>query len=353
MAETRETIVVVSIDTEEDNWYRSRTDIAVQNILEIRRLAPFLDRLGVRPTYFTTYQVAIEPRAADTLREACDDGTAEIGAHLHPWNTPPLTEAFVPPNSMTKNLAPALQLAKIQRLTRALEDAFGGRPRAFRAGRYGLGGDTVSALLCCGYEVDSSVNPFTDLKAMDDGPNFVGAPLNVYRIGWGGDPRRPNPKGELLEVPLSCGFSRGPFSFWDPARRMLERAPLRWLRLAGAATRAGIVKRLVLCPELASVDEMLTLSRRLLEHGVRHLHISWHSPTLMPGLGPFAATAKDVSRLYGSVDAYFDGLSRLTTVKFATVTEAAALLSGRNMAGVAQDVPKVHGGLVGSHHRER
>jgi hypothetical protein len=53
------------------------------------------------------------------------------------------------------------------------------------------------------------------------------------------------------------------------------------------------------------------------------------------------------------VDAYFDGLSRLTTIKFATVTEAAALLSGRNMAGVAQDVPKVHGGLVGSHHRER
>ena len=85
-------------------------------------------------------------RAADTLREACEGGTAEIGAHLHPWNTPPLTEAFVPRNSMTKNLSPALQLAKIQQLTRTLEDAFGARPRSFRAGRYGLGADTISAL---------------------------------------------------------------------------------------------------------------------------------------------------------------------------------------------------------------
>ncbi|HEV8400328.1 MAG TPA: hypothetical protein VGQ18_10895 [Gemmatimonadales bacterium] len=351
MAEPRQTIVVVSIDTEEDNWNRSRTDVAVENIFEVRRLARFLGGLGVRPTYFTTYQVAIDARAAQTLRDACDDGTAEIGAHLHPWNTPPLTEAFVPRNSMTRNLPAALQLAKIQQLTATLENTFGTRPRAFRAGRYGLGPETVSALLCCGYVVDSSVSPFINLTAMDDGPNFIGAPMDVYRLGWGADPRRPNPKGALIEVPLSYGFSRRPFEFWDPTRRLLERAPFRWFHLAGLADRARIVKRLVLCPELASVPDMLLLSRRLLEQGVRHLHVSWHSPTLKPGLSPFARTAKDVTRLYVALEAYVDGLSRLTTVKFATVSEAAALLGERNMASVAQDVPKVHDGLVGSHHR--
>lgn len=352
MARPNETIVVVSIDTEEDNWNRSRDNVSVENILEIRRLAPFLDGLGVRPTYFTTYQVAIEPRAAQVLRDACDDGTAEIGAHLHPWNTPPLTEAFVPRNSMTRNLSPALQLAKVQQLTGTLEDVFGIRPRSFRAGRYGLGPETVSALMCCGYDVDSSVSPFMNLQSMDEGPNFVGAPLDVYRLGWGGDPRRPNPRGELVEVPLSYGFSRTPFAFWDPTRRLLERAPFRWLHLAGLAQRVGIVKRLALCPELATVEEMLILSQRLLEQGVRHLHISWHSPTLRPGLSPFARTTEDVARLYASLETYFHGLSRLTTVKFATVTEAAALLSGRHMARVAQDVPHVRPGLVESHHRE-
>jgi hypothetical protein len=346
MAEPRETVVVVSIDTEEDNWNRSRSDVGVENILEIPRLAAFLGRLGVRPTYFTTYQVAIAPRAAQTLRDVCANGTAEIGAHLHPWNTPPLSEAFIPPNSMTKNLPPALQLAKIQELSRTLQQVFGTAPRSFRAGRYGLGRHTIGALICAGYQVDSSVSPFINLEKMDDGPNFVGAPLDVYRLGWGADPRRPNPNGDLLEIPLSYGFSRGPFSFWDPARRLIERAPFRWLRLAGIADHVGIIKRLVLCPELASVSDMLTLSQRLLEHGVRHLHVSWHSPTLKPGLSPFAATEADVARLYASLEAYFEGLSRLTNVRFATVSEAGTLLGGRNIASVAQDVPHLHAGMV-------
>ena len=73
---------------------------------------------------------------------------------------------------------------------------------------------------------------------------------------------------------------------------------------------------------------MLTLSRRLLEHGVRHLQLSWHTPSLKPGLSPFAATAKDVARLYASVDAYIDGLARFTRVTCATISEAAALLCG-------------------------
>jgi hypothetical protein len=71
---------------------------------------------------------------------------------------------------------------------------------------------------------------------------------------------------------------------------------------------------------------MLTLSRRLLEHGVRHLHLSWHSPSLTAGLTPFAATPTDVARLYASVEAYLNGLARMTSLTFATVSEAAAVL---------------------------
>jgi len=56
-------LLIVSIDTEEDNWYRSRRAVTLENIGELRRLAMFFERLGVRPTYFTTYQVAVEPRA--------------------------------------------------------------------------------------------------------------------------------------------------------------------------------------------------------------------------------------------------------------------------------------------------
>ncbi|PYO43848.1 MAG: hypothetical protein DMD29_01590 [Gemmatimonadetes bacterium] len=319
-------LLIASIDTEEDNWHRSRHDVTLENIQELRPMAAFLERLGVRPTYFTAYQVAAEHGAAEVLREVCDGGRGEIAAHLHPWNTPPLTEAFVPRNSMLKNLPAELQLAKLRRLTTVLEEAFESTPRAFRAGRYGLGRDTVAALLCCGYRVDSSVSPFLSLERLDDGPTFVGAPMVPYRLAPDRDVRQPAPEGKLLEVPLSHGFNRGPFSFWDPASRFLDAAPFRWLHLGGLAARAGLVKRIVLCPELASVADMLTLSRRLLEQGVRHLQLSWHSPSLKPGLSPFTATAADVARLYAAVEAYLDGLSQITPLTFATVSEAAAVL---------------------------
>ena len=289
-------LLIVSIDTEEDNWYRSRQGVTCNNIDELRRQQKFFDRLGLRPTYFTSYQVARHARAAGVLREVGAQG--EIAAHLHPWNTPPLTEAFVPRNSMLKNLPGELQLAKLQTLTATLEEVFGARPEAFRAGRYGLGPETVSALARCRYVVDSSVTPFVSWKEFDEGPAFFGVPLDVYRIGSDG----------VIEVPLSCGFTRRPFALWDRVHRAL-----------------GRFKPIVLSPETATAEDMVTLARRLLERGVRHLQITWHSPSLQPGLGPFTRTSADVDRLYGAVETCLDRLAGIATLNPVTVSEAAAV----------------------------
>jgi hypothetical protein len=263
------------------------------------------------------------------MREVCRGGRGELAAHLHPWNTPPLTEAFVPRNSMLKNLPAELQLAKLQHLTAALEEAFEFPPTAFRAGRYGFGRDTVAALLRCGYRTDCSVSPSINLEAVDDGPSFVGAPITPYHLAPDRDVRLPAPQGELLEIPMSYGFSRAPFSFWDPTRRLFEAAPCRWFHLAGLAARTGLLKRIALSPEQASASDMLTLSRRLLEEGARHLQLFWHSPSLKPGLSPYTATAADVARLYASVEEYIERLSQLTPLTFVTVSEAAAVLAER------------------------
>lgn len=319
--------LIVSLDTEEDNWHRSRNGVTVENIAELHRQARFFERLGLRPTYFTSYQVALDPCAAAVLREVGDTARGEIGAHLHPWNTPPLTEAFVPRNSMTKNLPAELQLAKIQTLTTALHETFGQRPTAFRTGRYGIGPETVAALAACGYRVDSSVSPFVSLEAVDDGPSFVGAPIVPYRLAPGSDVRRPaaNGTGRILEIPLSYGFSRRPFSVFDRVQRLLEAVPFRWLRLPGIAARVGVVRRLSLSPEFQSTADMLTLSARLLDQGARHLHISWHTPSLKPGLSPFTVSSADVERLYATIEAYVHGLVRLTAFQSVTVSEAASL----------------------------
>jgi hypothetical protein len=226
---------------------------------------------------------------------------------------------------MVSNLPRALQLAKIQTLTAALQEAFGRSPTAFRAGRYGIGPDTVAALVACGYRVDSSVSPFINLEAVDEGPTFVGAPIVPYRLAPGRDVREPVPDGPIIEMPLSYGFNRGPFRVFDPVQRLLDAAPA-WLHLPGIAARTGLVQRLSLSPEFQSAADMLTVSARLLEHGARHLHISWHTPSLKPGLSPFTATADGVQRLYAAIEDYFDRLVSLTPFRFMTVSEAAALV---------------------------
>jgi hypothetical protein len=227
---------------------------------------------------------------------------------------------------MLKNLPAALQLSKLERLTATLREAFGGRPVAFRAGRYGLGPDTVTALIRCGYRVDSSVTPFVSWEKYDDGPTFIGAPLHPYRLAGDGEVRIPQPDGPLAELPMSVGYNRSPSGVWAGLYRLLSAPALRPLHLRSIVSRAGLVKRISLSPETDSASDMLTLSFRLMDAGLRHLHVFLHSPSLSPGLSPFARDRAGVERVYRSIATYVEGLDRVTALRFVTVSEAATLL---------------------------
>src|SRR5205807_6135756 len=187
--------------------------LSVENIRELPRFATFCSRRGIRVTLFVTHQVATRPWAASIIRDMADAGIAEIGAHLHPWNTPPFDRPDPPHPTMLNNYSARDQEAKIECLTQAIVDNIGVRPTAFRAGRFGLGASTVKALAATGYRVDSSVTPFISWEVFDNGPSFVGAPLDVYRVG-SGDVRIPDPTGSLIEVPLSVGYTRFSAGNW-------------------------------------------------------------------------------------------------------------------------------------------
>ena len=339
---SRSVLLIVSVDTEEDNWRPCRDGVTVENIRELPRLDTLFRRLGVRATYLTTYQVAIRDWAAATLREL-HAGGAELGAHLHPWNTPPLDEPLLARNSMLKNLPAELQRRKLERLTATLWEAVGARPLCFRAGRYGIGPDTITALIQCGYQVDTSVTPFVSWQDVDDGPTFEGAPLDPYCLGGGADVRIPQPSGALLEIPMSTGYSRSPFSVWGAVHRLLAARALRPLHALGLASRLGVVQRILLSPETSSVADMVTLSRRLIDEGHRHLHLFFHSASLCPGLSPFAADRAGVERIYRSIDAYVEDVSRMATLTCVTVSEAAARLAAGGApeptAGASASVP--------------
>ena len=99
--------------------------------------------------------------------------------------------------------------------------------------------------------------------------------------------------------------------------------------MPGILARLGVVKLTMLSPEFESVRDLLALSRGALDGGVRHLHLSFHSVVLRPGLSPWTTSAAGVDRVFATIAGYLEGLSKMASVRFATVTEARiALVSG-------------------------
>jgi hypothetical protein len=317
-----ETLVICSVDTEEDDWQPKREDVKVENVQEIPRLVDLLAGLNVPLTYFVTHAVAADPTASRVLRTAVEQGGGEIGAHLHPWNTPPLTEPLDPPALMLNNLPASLQFSKLRRLTDRLEDSFGRPLAAFRAGRSGLGASTIGVIRRCGYTIDSSVMPFYDLRAVH-GPTFVGVPNHAYCIGESGDALDPQSNGPILEIPVSSGFSRVPFPVWHALHRRLASGFGRAMRLPGVAARTGLVRKIALKPELETVEDMLKLASLLIAGGVSHLQMMWHSPSLLPGCSPFVNTMGDRDRLLSVIRGFITRLRQEVPVRFVTVSEAA------------------------------
>jgi hypothetical protein len=285
-----------------------------------------MGELNAPVTYFVTHAVAADGASCRVLRKLVDQGNSEIGAHLHPWNTPPLTESISPPNLMLNNLPASLQFSKLRGLTDRLEDAFGQAPASFRAGRSGLGSSTIDVTRRCGYTIDSGVMPFYDLRPVH-GPNFVGAPNRAYCIGESGNALEPLDAGPVLEIPVSSAYSRVPFERWDAIHRRLGSRIGQALRLTGLASRTGLLRKIALKPELESVEDMLTLSRTLVGQGTPHLQIMWHSPSLLPGKSPFVRTSAERDRLLARIRGFIEGLRQTCPVRFVTLSQAAESLA--------------------------
>ena len=312
--------MIVSIDTEEDNWAQVRHGVTTHNIDALPGMEREFERLGVRATYFSAYQVLADQRARGIMASIHASGRAQVAAHLHPWNTPPFTDDTA---TMLLNLPEAVQAAKLASLTDSLAALIGSHPTTFRAGRFGLGAATVRLLIAAGYTIDSSVTPMRSWQAHDNGPSFIGAPWHMYRTDGSCDPIHAVGRG-LVEVPVSAGYHRGSMRTWMRSHAFLHGRFARRLRFPGLAARLGVARSVILSPEVQTVREMEQLSQLLIQGGVPFLHAFWHSQSLTPGMSPFARTARDVDRMRGRFVDYLDRLAGRATLRFATVREAVA-----------------------------
>ena len=285
--------LLVVVDTEEEfDWSApfSRSAVSTRSIPSQTRAQAIFERFGLVPTYVVDYPVATDPDAVAFLRGLADAGKAEIGAHLHPWVTPPHDERVTTRNSYHCNLPPALERAKISALTEAIERGFGARPTVFKAGRYGFGPNTGQVLAELGYEVDCSFVPHSDFSA-DGGPDFRRVPDRAHWLDCG-----------LLEVPLSVGFlgaapSLGPGVDWIFDSNLAAR-----LRLPGLLARSGLVARSRLTPEGVTPAEQCRLIEAMAGQGHRLFSLTYHSPSLEPGHTPYVRTEADLADFLDSIE---------------------------------------------------
>jgi hypothetical protein len=312
--------LLITVDTESDAWSPSRAPARCDNLRQLPRFDAFLESLGLRATYLLTWRAANDPWGSDFLADLSRTGRAALGSHLHPWSCPPYDEPFLLGNTMCSNLPEDLQFRKLQTLTDRLTELRGTPPVSFRAGRWGFGPTTATALVRAGYRVDSSVTPWISWAEFH-GPSFIGAPNGLYRIRAGADVLTPDPGGELLEVPVTVGYTRRPFAPLNVMRQAMTDSPLRSLRLAGIAWKLGLIRRVTLTPEENDHRDLIAVSRHMLDLGLDHLNVALHSQSLSPGLVPAVHGEREVDRLYDRLARYVEGISAYATLRAATLDD--------------------------------
>lgn len=279
--------VVVDTETEFDRskpFDRSLTAMHAMTAQE--QVQAIFDGFGIRPVYVVDYAVATQPESYKPLRRILARHGCAIGAHLHPWITPPFEEMVNDHNSYRDNLPPALEEAKLHALVEAIKVAFGVRPLFFKAGRDGLGPHTLSTLARMGFEVDFSIMPLADFRGRGGGADFRCAGIHSCRSSPGG----------VISVPITRSQVGIPAPLPPWAHGAMHSPLGRTLHLPGLLARLNLANTITLTPEGVTAEEQITLMRNLVAHGHRRFVLHYHSPSLVPGNTPYVRTQDDLRK---------------------------------------------------------
>jgi len=303
--------VAVSLDVEEEGLFRGRyacRDLPLANLSRLSRLDSFIAR-GVRPTLFCTHSVLTSGAGKEHLARLLPN--VEIGAHLHHWNTPPLTKEAKNTRFLCAASAKAVPIelmqAKLQSVLAAGREFRGQALTSFRMGRWDLHGHLLPVLAANGITVDASVRPLHNLAPQ--GPDHFAAPADPYRIH--------TEHGDILEVPLTV----------TPLLKALARlpAPLKnGLRHWGA---------LALLPVEHPLWLMRLTTRMHTRRGGRAISLTWHSSEMFPGGNPRLSSETAVSTFLAKISAYLDWLESAYNMEYVQMSQMldvpTAALSGR------------------------
>lgn len=304
--------LAASLDVEEEGLFGGKYVCrapSLRNTAFLSRLAPLLER-GLRPTLFCTHCALTDAPTQAMLARLRDRHGAEIAAHLHFWNTPPLADG---PDVLSRVPAAALGQGAFRAKLRQLLDAgaaFQGEAlRSFRMGRWDLHRHHWPVLAEQGITCDASVRPLhgpaADARGLRLRPDHFSAPPTPYLVRTA--------CGDILEVPLSV-------------TPLLRRLPALLGRLPSALRQPAVGSfsrwgALALLPVEHPLRVMQYMTRRFVAAGGRILSLTWHSSEMMPGGAPHMPDEGHVTRFLEKIKKYIEWLPTIGDLRSVTMQE--------------------------------
>ncbi|OGQ86109.1 MAG: hypothetical protein A2512_06135 [Deltaproteobacteria bacterium RIFOXYD12_FULL_56_24] len=296
---------LITIDTEGDNLWSRPTEITTENSCFIRRFQDLCERYKLKPTYLTNYEMANAPEFQYFAKDVLSRDVAEIGMHLHAWNTPPyfkLTDNDLFHQPYLIEYPIDVMRDKIVLMTDLLESMFGKKMVSHRAGRWGFDERYARILVENGYKVDCSVTPLISWKGcigdpvQSGGNDYTNFHKDTYFINLNDISKKG--MSSLLEVPVS--IEKLYFSCIDDFKNTFQNIPpirkplnylfptLTWLR-----------------PDGSNLRHMLNLLKKTVHLNKDYVEFVLHSSELMPGGSPNFVSKKAIDKLYEDMEILF------------------------------------------------
>lgn len=296
---------LITIDTEGDNLWSRPTEITTRNALFIRRFQDLCEKYKFKPTYLTNYEMANSAEFQYLAKDVLSRDVAEIGMHLHAWNTPPyfkLTDDDLYHQPYLVEYPINVMRDKIVFMTNLLESLFEKKMVSHRAGRWSFDERYAKILVDNGYKVDCSITPLISWKgcmgdpAQSGGTDYTNFDQDAYFIDLEDISKKG--KSSLMEVPVSIEkvYSFYIESFKNTFKEIsLVRKPLNyffptltWLR-----------------PDGSNLRHMLNLLKKTRHMNKNYVEFMLHSSELMPGGSPNFVSEKSIEKLYDDMEALF------------------------------------------------
>lgn len=327
--------LAITIDTECDKgpgWLIQRP-LRFRSVVEgiPERLEPIFREFGARATYLLSPEVMQNDECVAVLKKANYHG-AELGTHLHGEFIEPHTvfetdTTWVMQNTYSREV----ESKKLKNLTQLFIDRFGYSPRSFRAGRFGIGQNTLPILANLGYWVDSSVAPFSQWADKGGSVEFFGVPTQPYFPSDENYKRRGSLS--ILEVPVTTGNSWYDY-FPQSILRLIPRYPKLW---GGFTKQFGMKSKLKvswLRPTFPSISfddirNLLLTQLNRYNNGNVFLVMMFHNVDIVPGCSPYAHNESDAKLFLRRLAQTLEFVQHCQA-HFVTLSEMRDLFTGRH-----------------------